>query len=60
MSGELTPQTLAVYRGRLLIMSTKQSFPRWISAKAYSRVSIAVLLCFFALALGTAGFSDFG
>lgn len=39
-------------------MSSKVSFPRCIWANAYSRVSIAVLLCFIALALVTARFSD--
>lgn len=39
-------------------MSSKLSFPRRIWANAYSRVSIAVLLCFIALGLGTARFFD--
>jgi hypothetical protein len=37
-----------------MIMSSELSFRRRIWANAYSRVSIAVLLCFTALALGTA------
>ena len=40
-------------------MSGKLSFPRRIWTNTYSRVLIALLLCFTALALGTAGFFDF-
>lgn len=41
-------------------MSSKFSLTRWISANTNSGVSIALLLCFIALVLGTAGFSDAG
>jgi bacillolysin len=42
-----------------MIMSGKLPFPGRIYANTYFRVSIAVLLCFIALALSTARFFDF-
>jgi len=41
-------------------MSSKLLFLRRMSANAYSRISLTVLLCFIALALGKAGSSNFG